>query len=134
MGHSGGGVAGIHAAELLRLEGIPVERVIQIGSPRCRIPLEWQKATSYVFAVNARGKIADPITRLGSWGGWELSGRGVPLWNPVKYAPAHRVALPLIGGHPDYFRSREPFLDEQGVSNLEHVLRVINQTDTTIKM
>jgi pimeloyl-ACP methyl ester carboxylesterase len=134
IGHSGGGIAGSYAAELLRREGLPVEAVVQIGSPRCRIPEDAKESTLYIYGVNHKKKRSDPITRLGSWGGWERSARGVPYWNSTKHAPGHIVPVQLIGGHPDYFRSRSPFLDQAGASNLVHVIRAIRHFDTSRKI
>jgi hypothetical protein len=131
VGHSGGGVAGVHAGDLLlREHGLPVERIIQIGSPRCAIPPSLEaSSTMYMYAVNGKGRRTDPITRIGTWGGWERSRSGVPVWNPYKYAPDRIVPLRLQGGHPDYFRSADPYVDAEGRSNLEHILRTVQEQD-----
>jgi predicted alpha/beta hydrolase family esterase len=118
VGHSSGGVAGVHAANRLDRKLYPDVRVVQIGSPKCAVPQENRQSTLYVRAVNQKGKSADPITRLGSWGGLERKG-AVTLWRSRLRAPASILTIPLIGGHADYFRTKEPFVDESGKSNLE---------------
>lgn len=138
IGHSGGGVAAVHAARLLRYrqqperlrpdrgnEGAeaPSWRVIQIGSPKCAVPDDMRDSVMYVYAARPCGRPADPVTRLGTWGGWERGG-GLPRWNPRRYAPGVIVPVRIRGGHPDYFRSREPYIDEEGVSNLEKMLQL----------
>ncbi|TMV53086.1 hypothetical protein FE783_02565 [Paenibacillus mesophilus] len=123
IGHSGGGVAAVHAASLLgaRLPGLDVH-IVQIGCPRSAVPPELQARVRYLYAVHpATGAAKDPICRIGSWGGWERSGLGVPRWNPLKLAPGLRAPVPIIGGHADYFRDRPPFRNEDGRTNLELV-------------
>ncbi len=122
IGHSGGSIAGYHASHLLsELDGIDVERIVQIGSPKVRISSEYQDKTMYIKATAG----ADVITRLGSWGGVSKSPYQLPSWNRYKYAPNHRFDLNIIGGHPDYFRNHEPFTDEFGVSNLSKTMNII---------
>ncbi|RKN85264.1 hypothetical protein [Paenibacillus ginsengarvi] len=132
IGHSGGGVASVHAAmTLLRQAGSEGEggswkpdiRIAQIGCPRCSIPPEMQARVRYLYAAGrSEGSSKDPICRLGSWGGWDRNGPlVVPRWNPLKHAPQKRIAIPVIGGHPDYFRDHAPYIDELGRSNLDRV-------------
>ncbi|MBD2863177.1 alpha/beta hydrolase family protein [Paenibacillus oceani] len=123
IGHSGGGVASVHAASLLdeRLPAIQT-RIVQIGCPRFAIPPVMCDRVRYLYAAKANGSGKDPITRIGSWGGWEKGAAGVPRWNPLKFAPDERIPVPLLGGHADYFRNYEPFRCAEGHSNLDLVL------------
>jgi hypothetical protein len=118
VGHSSGGVAGVHAANKLDRNLYPDVRVIQIGSPKCAVSKENCQTTLYLRAVNSIGKSTDPITRLGSWGGWVRKG-AIAHWHARLKAPSSIVSIPIVGGHADYFRTREPFVNESGKSNLE---------------
>ncbi|NBD24168.1 hypothetical protein [Paenibacillus glycinis] len=81
IGHSGGGVAAVHAAwQLLDLLGGPPSPVVMIGSPRCRIPEELRASVLFVYAGAgvgslSPGKPADGVSRLGTFGGWRGFGR-----------------------------------------------------------
>ncbi|MFD2614132.1 thioesterase domain-containing protein [Paenibacillus gansuensis] len=119
IGHSAGGTAAVYAAEYLLAEGIRVNAVIQIGSPKTPLPAPIRPLTSYLYRVGEDGRPADPVTRIGSWGGWSTYKGALPRWDPVKYAPARMVPLALTGGHADYFRSSAPYRDAEGRSNLE---------------
>ncbi|MEB3102118.1 hypothetical protein [Ferviditalea candida] len=123
IGHSAGGNAAVHAAQLLKQREPRVEcRIVQIGSPKCPIPAELQASVSFLFAEGKRGRSKDPICRLGSWGGWERGRYGLPVWNRHLYAPSRIIPLQTIGGHADYFRNHPPFMDALGRSNLEAVI------------
>jgi hypothetical protein len=124
IGHSSGGVTGIHAANRLACEQYSDVRVVQIGSPKCAVPADIQTTSLYIRSMNHMGKLTDPITRIGSWGGWERKGANA-RWNSRLRAPASILTIPLIGGHADYFRSRKPFVDESGKSNLERTTDII---------
>lgn len=105
IGHSGGGVAAYHAARLLLANKSVREcRVVQIGSPKVRIHPALRDKTAYFYAVDSRGRRSDPITRLGTWGGFRRSAAGMPVWDPRRWAPGHIAAVVIDGGHPDYFR------------------------------
>jgi hypothetical protein len=122
IGHSGGGVAAYHAGRLLLEEGVvPDCRIVQIGSPRVRIAEEHRDKVSYFYAVNGEGKRNDRVTRLGSWGGFRRSSYGVPVWDSYRYAPGHIDAIPVVGGHADYFRGCAPFVHED-VTNLQRTI------------
>lgn len=123
IGHSGGGVASVHAASLLdeRLPAIQT-RIVQIGCPRFAIPPVMRDRVRYIYASRANGSGKDPITRIGSWGGWEKGGIGIPRWNPLKFAPEERIPVPIIGGHADYFRDHDRFRSDTGSTNLDLVL------------
>jgi pimeloyl-ACP methyl ester carboxylesterase len=121
IGHSSGGVAGVHAANLLNRKLFPEIRVIQIGSPKCTILQGNRESVLYIRAINRNGKTADPITHLGSWGGWERSKLKLH-WNSHCKAPTHIYNIPIIGGHADYFRSGDHFVDEEGRSNLAKIM------------
>jgi hypothetical protein len=128
VGHSGGGVAGVHAAALLAEQSViqPSDiRIVQIGSPKCALPPATQSGVLYLRAVNGKGRASDPVTRLGSWGGWEPTRGAVPRWNPRLYAPPTVYDLPIVGGHADYFRHREPYIGEDGRTNLEATLQPV---------
>lgn len=127
VGHSAGGVAALHAASLLcARDGGKTPLVVMIGSPRCRIPEEQRDSVLYVYAANGpvaetRGtsvRLSDPITRFGSFGGWQAGRWRMPRWNVDKHAPIHSSGLSIIGGHADYFRDQAPFVNELGLSNL----------------
>jgi hypothetical protein len=122
VGHSGGGVAAVHAAEALLAAGAAEGcRLVQIGSPRCAVPEPLQARTAYVYAARAGSRRpADPICRLGSWGGWERAARFALRWNRRRYAPATIASLPLVGGHADYFRDHGMFRQaDGGATNLQ---------------
>ncbi|MEX2462340.1 MAG: hypothetical protein WD469_13755 [Paenibacillaceae bacterium] len=118
IGHSSGGVMGVHAATRLDRKLYPDVRVVQIGSPKCAVLKGNQHSTLYIRAMNHLGKSADPITWLGSWGGWERRG-AIAHWHARLRAPASIITIPLIGGHADYFRNGARFVDEEGRSNLK---------------
>lgn len=125
IGHSGGGVAAYRIARFLYYHfNIELDqlRVVQIGSPKIRVASRFQSQIAYIQAIDEQGKLKDPITKIGYWGGFQIgenenSKRG---WNSQKYAPAVVQSIPLIGGHADYFRSRAPFIDKQEQSNLDY--------------
>jgi hypothetical protein len=102
VGHSGGGVAGVHAAQLLlsEVEDLSPPSVVQIGSPKCSISPVLLEHVIYVAAVDQYGKWKDPITRMGGWG-W--SGR-ISRMRSKQTSPAIRE-IPIVGGHADYFRN-----------------------------
>lgn len=110
IGHSGGGVAAVHAAAELHREGQRIGGVGMIGSPKMPIPLPLRDKTLYVQAVDPSGRRTDPITTFGAW-------RGKP--------PGISLHAEIIGGHPDYFRSREPYVNREGRSNLAVMLDVL---------
>ncbi|RAP74660.1 hypothetical protein [Paenibacillus montanisoli] len=119
VGHSGGGVAAVHAANLLQeQDGGPPSPVVMIGSPRCRIPKELRPSVLFVHAVgdSPRAVIADAICRLGTFGGWG-GFRAGKLWQHDKHGPAGACGVPIIGGHADYFREHAPYMNEMGLSN-----------------
>lgn len=103
-GHSGGGVAAVHAAPRLIALGWNVAAIIMIGSPRTPIPPRLRERTVSIAAVDGEGVVKDRIARLGAWFG---------------RAPGRIVGLPIIGGHADYFRASPPFVNEAGESNLD---------------
>lgn len=141
VGHSGGGIAAVHAAELLmEQEGNPTCLVVMIGSPRCRIPERLRSSVLSISAAGRRkgefriGKSPDIVSRLGSYGGWRLgSGTGaesetrnrLPYWQRNKHAPASLLTVPIIGGHADYFREHKPYVNAMGESNLDVTLAAI---------
>ncbi|TVY01918.1 hypothetical protein [Paenibacillus cremeus] len=119
IGHSGGGNAAVHAGHALVHEGLVTPerlRIVQIGSPKCRVPEALRASTLYLAAHG------DPVTLLGGWGGWERRSNGLLRWNPRKYAPGVIARIPIVGKHPDYFRRWSPYLDAQGVPNLERTM------------
>lgn len=120
VGHSGGGVAAVHAAKRL-LERTPDLRcaVIQIGSPKCPVPVELQPFTAWFYAARADGRVRDPVCRIGSWREGLLRGG----WPSARHPPKRIVPLPIKGGHPDYFRTR--LVNDQGRSNLDVTLEAV---------
>lgn len=134
VGHSGGGVAAVHAARMLmEREGGSSAQVVMIGSPRCRIPPELFDSVLFVYkqgttrrGASARPSSADPISLLGTFGGWSAAGRfRVPAWRTGKHAPAAIRPVPIAGGHADYFRGHPPYVGPDGRSNLELVLETV---------
>jgi hypothetical protein len=119
VGHSAGGIAGVLAASMLLEQGIQVSKLVSIGSPKYAVPAKLQESLLYVYAVNGKGKSADPITRIGTWGGWQRNSGAMPSWNSNRHAPTHIRKVPIIGGHADYFRSHEPYINEKGATNLQ---------------
>lgn len=128
IGHSGGGVAAVHAAarwskadpDLCLQHSF---RLILVGAPRCRVPDDWKASTMYVYNCRADGRRKDLVAGIGSWGGWDTDGRRWPRlrWNEHRHAPGTLLGLPLLGSHPDYFRDSAPFVNEQGKCNLDQV-------------
>jgi hypothetical protein len=118
IGHSGGGVAALHGAKLY-FDSSPESRsiVIQMGAPKCPVPLSLRECVAYYYITRPKENYRDPITKLGTWGGWGRRHRGWPSWNSFCYSPGHIEGLPLAGGHPDYYRSYLAL--EGGKSNLE---------------
>lgn len=104
IGHSGGGVAAYHAGRRLLAEGAVRDcRIVQVGSPKVRIHPALRDRTAYFYAVDERGRVRDPITRLGTWGGVRRAVAGIPVWDPRRWAPGHIAAVAIDGGHKDYF-------------------------------
>ncbi|QMV40636.1 hypothetical protein [Cohnella cholangitidis] len=143
IGHSGGGIAAVHAGQLLLEQGLSSACfVVTVGSPRCRIPHRLRPNTLSIHVAGRRGKRSltkrkspDLVSRLGTHGGWTLRSasmngetearRSFPLWNRDKHAPSTVIAVPIVGGHADYFRERSPYVDTNGKSNLEVTMDVI---------
>ncbi|BBI34903.1 hypothetical protein KCTCHS21_43020 [Cohnella abietis] len=136
IGHSGGGIAGLHAAQLLQDSGS--ERyIVMIGSPKCRIPVQLDTSVLTINAADirrgGRGKSPDRVSRLGTHGGWRAGKLGLPTWHRQKYAPIDNRNVPIIGGHADYFRDSEPYVDVTGRSNLDLTLETIQTWLTRLK-
>ncbi|MFB9278141.1 hypothetical protein [Cohnella cellulosilytica] len=130
VGHSGGGIAAVHAAAVLTAGGASASCfAVKIGSPRCRIP---ERLKSRVLSIHAEGRkrsggegrSPDFVSRIGSYGGWGRS-RAWPVWRSALHAPGTRIAVPIVGKHADYFRDKAPYLNEDGKSNLELVVEAI---------
>ncbi len=119
VGHSGGGVAIVHAALALQQSQRRIRGLIQIGSPKCRIAENLRARTLYVRGLfcnrggrpSARGSI-DPVTRIGSWGSV------MRHTTSIQQPPGSIVDIPIIGGHPDYFR-RSSLHDSEGIHDNE---------------
>lgn len=123
IGHSGGGAAAYQAARMMEEEGEDNDiRIVQVGSPKTPIHPKMRERVSYFHSVDGAGRLNDPISRIGSWGGWSASGRSVPRWNRFKYAPGYVEGIPTIGGHADYFRHTKPYTDEQAICNLDKTI------------
>lgn len=126
VGHSAGGLAGVHAAHLLAADGHPDPvKVVKIGSPKCTIPQEARDSVLIIDAVDGRGKVCDPVSRLGTWAGWEKGRFGLPRRNSRLFAPASVSHVSIVGGHADYFRSSDPYINETGSSNMQIISDVI---------
>ncbi|MFC3802172.1 hypothetical protein [Cohnella sp. GCM10012308] len=149
VGHSAGGVAAVHASGLLlaREGGMP-SPVVMIGSPKCRIPGPLRDAVLYVQAegpqkergaalgsraaapsrseARSAGRTADPICRIGSFGGWgKKADRLLPGWHGDRHAPGARAAVRIAGGHADYFRDRAPYIAGDGRTNMDETLAAL---------
>lgn len=123
IGHSGGGAAAYQAAKMLHeKDELKDFRIVQIGSPRTPIEPELQERVSYFHSIDRLGKLNDPISRIGSWGGWSRSGYLMPRWNRLKYAPGYVEGIPTLGGHADYFRHTQPYMDDEAVCNLDKTI------------
>ena len=127
IGHSAGGIASIHAGELLRRRsGLNVSAYVQIGSPKQSIPDEVRERVLFLAGSSGDGYSGtDPICRIGSWGGCKGGRRGIPRWDRRRFAPAGVISLRLAGKHPDYFRLTEAFRSEGGLYNGELVARAV---------
>lgn len=127
IGHSGGGAAAYQAARLLEEEGALQDyRVVQVGSPRTPIHPDMRDKVSYFHSVDSFGNLNDPISRIGSWGGWIRSKGYVPRWNRFKYAPGYVEGIPTVGGHAHYFRT-EPYVDTNAVCNLDKTISRVRE-------
>lgn len=123
IGHSGGGAAAYQAAKMLHENGeINDFRIVQVGAPRTPIDPSLQERVSYFHSINSLGKLNDPISRIGSWGGWSRDKSAVPRWNRLKYAPGYVEGIPTVGGHADYFRHTKPYTDHEAVCNLDKTI------------
>lgn len=125
IGHSGGGITAVQLANQLMKSGYAAPFVIMVGSPKFPIrPAKLRERTLFLSAVGKDGKGKDPVVRLGRWGGWVRGAASqLPIWRRDAHAPGTIAEIPLIGWHPDYFRNYAPYIDEEGISNLEHTLR-----------
>lgn len=124
IGHSAGAVASILAAKELERHGNDILGVIQIGSPKCAIPITLKHKVLYVHATNQQNQTRDLVPRLGTWGGWSRIRLGLPKWNRMKHAPVHLHMLPIIGGHADYFRDHPPYIWQEA-TNLQTTMHTI---------
>ncbi|MFC5452958.1 alpha/beta hydrolase family protein [Paenibacillus aestuarii] len=124
IGHSGGAVASMQAAELLSKEGREVIGVIQIGSPKNWIPAPWKERVLYIHAEYRRKSTLDPVPWIGSWGGWIRMPSGRWRWSREKHAPVSRQGVSILGGHADYFRDHEPYV-EAGMTNMHKTVNAI---------
>ncbi len=130
VGHSGGGIAAVHAAATLMASGASASCfAVKIGSPRCRIP---ERLKHRVLSIHAEGRrkgdsfrrSPDIVSRIGSYGGWGIN-RSLPVWRKDKHAPASWIGVPIVGKHPDYFRNRPPYFNADGKSNLDLIVEAI---------
>lgn len=123
IGHSGGGITALQIAGQLIKAGYAEPLVVQIGSPKCPIPAYLKDNVLFLYATGKGGQCKDPIVRLGRWGGIVRTGGNLPKWKRNAYAPGTIADIPLIGSHPDYFRTNTPYIDNNGNSNLDYTLR-----------
>lgn len=129
IGHSGGGVAAYQIARKLHEDQLPIDsKVVQIGSPKTRIIPQLKERVGYIHSIDNDGKVKDPISRLGSWGGWSYITPEIPLphWDSQKYAPGYIEGIRTLGGHADYFRQSEQFSDEHRACNLDKTMSSLN--------
>ncbi|RKP55073.1 hypothetical protein D7Z26_07545 [Cohnella endophytica] len=117
VGHSGGGIAALHAAQVLMSRGARKNCLVaMIGSPRTRIA-EWIRPNVLTISASGRkgsdsksGRTGDPVVWFGTHGYRD------------RQAPGTRVAVTIVGGHADYFREAAPYVDPNGKSNLDITL------------
>lgn len=132
IGHSGGGVAAYQIARKIYEDKFPLNtKVIQIGSPKTRIIPALKDKVGYIHSIDEQGNFKDPITKLGTWGGWSLQSMQrqrlpVPRWDTRKYAPGTILGVNTMGGHADYFRHSLQFTDELSHCNLDKTLSRID--------
>ncbi|WP_419871635.1 lipase family protein [Candidatus Pristimantibacillus sp. PTI5] len=120
IGHSGGGAAAYQAAKMLyEQDKIEDFRIVQVGSPRTPIEPKLQDRVSYFHSIDRLGNLNDPISRIGTWGGWSRDRYTVPRWNRMKYAPGYVEGIPTVGGHADYFRHTPDYTDQESICNLD---------------
>lgn len=122
IGHSGGGLAAVHAAEGLLAQHRELDlHTVQVGSPRCAVAAALQARAAYVYAAGPGGRGKDPICRIGTWGGWSgAHGRPWPVRRKHLHAPSRVQGVPIVGGHADYFRERPPYVQPHtGETNLD---------------
>lgn len=132
IGHSAGGMAALQAAAILeRAGGAAPARIVLIGSPKLPVPSALRARTLALYAAARTGwragrRCADPVHWFGSWRGRSMrrSGR-LPLRRKVPETPGRLVGIPIRGGHADYFRAAEPFVDPEGISNLDLTMAAI---------
>lgn len=123
IGHSGGGAAAYQAAKMLMERNLMTNfRVLQVGSPRNHIAPQLKDKVCYLYSVNEAGKLNDPVSRIGSWGGWTRSTSGLPQWQQMKHAPGKVEPIHVIGGHAHYFRHQEAFRDQDAICNLDKTI------------
>jgi len=110
VGHSGGGIAAVHAAQLLsEHEGSSVCAVM-IGSPRCRVPEGLRPSVLSIRAAGTsdrgfiRGRSSpDLVSRMGSYGGW-VGG----TWQRISMLPLHSFPSRLSVDMPTIFAIMHP--------------------------
>lgn len=123
IGHSGGGAAAYQAGKMLHQQRLNRNfRIVQVGSPRIPIHPELRDKVCFLHSVDKEGKLSDPISRIGTWGGWSAQGASVPRWNRFKYSPSIVEGIPLIGGHAHYFCHQTPYVDQDSVCNLDKTI------------
>lgn len=128
IGHSGGGAAAYQAGKMLyEKDEIQDLRIVQVGAPKTPIDPRMQDKVSYFHSIDSMGKPNDPISRIGTWGGWSKSRFSVPRWNRLKYAPGYVEGIQTVGGHADYFRHTEPYRDQQAVCNLDKTINRVSE-------
>ncbi|WP_028609355.1 hypothetical protein [Paenibacillus harenae] len=128
IGHSGGGAAAYQAAKMLyEKDEIQDFRIVQVGAPKTPIDPKLQDRVSYFHSIDNFGKLNDPISRIGTWGGWIRSSYSVPRWNRLKYAPGYVEGIPTVGGHADYFRHTHPFTDQEQICNLDKTVTRVRE-------
>lgn len=126
IGHSGGGAAAYQAGKMLHEQQVVRDfRIVQVGSPRIPIHPDLKDRVSYFHSIDADGNPNDPISRIGSWGGWSIMGSSIPRWNRMKYAPSKVEGIPVIGGHAHYFRHQQPYIDQDAVCNLDKTIEQV---------
>lgn len=122
IGHSAGAVSASLAASILQDRyQITVHRIIFIGSPKVKVAEIFRDRT--LSLVQHKWWWKDWPNYIGRWGGWK---RHRFRYDRFKYAPMHRINLPTIGKHQDYFRNAPPFVSHLG-TNLDITLEPIWQ-------
>jgi hypothetical protein len=131
IGYGGGGPAAYHAAELLeKQDGCDVRFVVQVGSPKVPIGLQFRSRVGFLTR-KGHGSELEPSLWYGGWSHakYRFTSHRYPglLFNSREqgrrfYAPQHISAIDISGPELNYFSPSE---GKGAVSNLAKTMNVI---------